>query len=178
MISDDNYNRYLNNHISNVNKAYNWIKINLPDILDCLTDFEKRMLENNIKNHDISKYSKEEYDAYNDYFYGDRNDEVVEQFNYAWNHHQKCNPHHWQYWILIKDDLGVSIPLDIPYLYIIEMICDWWSFSWSKDNLFEIFSWYSDNIKYIRFSIYTENTVNHILNLIHDRLLELGELDK
>nr|DAE02562.1 MAG TPA: hypothetical protein [Siphoviridae sp. ctmYS12] len=30
--------------------------------------------------------------------------------------------------------------MDMPYNYIIEMICDWWAFSWNKGNLQEIFN--------------------------------------
>lgn len=30
----------------------------------------------------------------------------------------------------------------MPYQYVIEMICDWWSFSFNSDNLYEIFDWY------------------------------------
>jgi hypothetical protein len=27
-------------------------------------------------------------------------------FDRAWNHHQKCQPHHWQYWLLVNDNPG------------------------------------------------------------------------
>ena len=30
----------------------------------------------------------------------------------------------------------------MPENYVIEMICDWWSFSFKTGNLYEIFDWY------------------------------------
>ena len=33
----------------------------------------------------------------------------------------------------------------LPYKYIVEMICDWWSFSWNKNNLMEIFDFYNSH---------------------------------
>ena len=48
-------------------------------------------------------------------------DKRKEDFNVAWNHHQKNNPHHWQYWILTNSD-GSTKVLDMPYENIIEMM--------------------------------------------------------
>ena len=33
----------------------------------------------------------------------------------------------------------------MPYLDVLEMVCDHWAFSWVKDNLYEIFDWYEAN---------------------------------
>ena len=46
-----------------------------------------------------------------------------ENFEKAWEHHYKNNPHHPKYWI--KDDGTI---LDMEIRYIIEMLCDWLSF--------------------------------------------------
>jgi hypothetical protein len=45
-------------------------------------------------------------------------------FDAAWNHHQKANPHHWQHWVLLKDD-GSQIALAIPDRFLREMVADW-----------------------------------------------------
>lgn len=107
---------YIKEHKDNVLKAYRWIVKDTPE------------LDRQILSHDDSKYSVEEYYAYDLYFYGSFKNE-------AWNHHIHNNPHHWQYWV---------IPM--PLNYIIEMICDWWSFSFRKGDLTEIFDWYSEII--------------------------------
>lgn len=140
------YDQYLAEHIGNVNKGLHWMLDNLG-----LGQEEKSAIEEAMAsfNHDDSKYSVEEYDAYDKYFYsGNRSYKVVQDFNYAWLHHIHNNPHHWQYWVLLEDDPESGLPykaLEIPVPYIFEMIADWWSFSWKEGNLFEIFSWYADH---------------------------------
>lgn len=139
------YDQYLAEHIGNVNKGLHWMLDNLgfkeekPELEIALVNFD----------HDESKYSVEEYDAYDKYFYGgNRSYKVVQEFNYAWLHHIHNNPHHWQYWVLLEDDPESGLPykaLEIPVHVIFEMIADWWSFSWKEGNLFEIFNWYADH---------------------------------
>ena len=121
--------------------------------------------------HDQSKYDKEEYDAYDKYFYGNRSYEVVQNFNYAWLQHIHKNPHHWQHWILINDDpdLGI-VALEIPLNYIIEMICDWWSFSWKLGNLYEIFDWYAKHRDGMQMNATSRKIVEDILNKMHTKL--------
>ena len=168
-----NYDYYLEKHLKNVKKAYNYILKNLPEYDK---NGEKRFEfgDWSINNHDKSKLSEEEYEAYDAYFNGDKtNKKVKNEFEKAWLHHIHNNPHHWQYYILREDDpkeigefekvSGAENPqfsniledenddfyafckvklLEIPDNYILEMVCDWWSFSWDKGNLFEIFDWY------------------------------------
>lgn len=154
------YNNYLIEHINNVRKAYDWICSRFPDI-------QRNMLghEDIFAVHDQSKYGPEEYDAYDKYFYGgNRSFGVVNEFNKAWLHHIHQNPHHWQHWVLIHDDEPEET-LDMPYWYIIEMICDWWSFSVKTGNLFGIFDWYEKH-KDMKLSDNTRKTVENILGRI------------
>lgn len=172
------YSEYIVNHKNNVKNGFEWLKKYLPDIFDedLLSDTEA-----NILHHDDSKTSADEYDAYDAYFYGgNRSFEVVENFNRAWLLHIHRNPHHWQYWILRNDDPDQGeILIDMPDCYIIEMICDWWSFSWKQENLYEIFKWYEERKDYIKLSSYTRKKVEDILNKMHivldsDRLTDAG----
>lgn len=67
----------------------------------------------------------------------------------------------------------------MPYDYIIEMICDWWAFSWANGNLNEIFKWYDEHSQYMKLAPKTRKTVEDILNSIKDKLEEIdsdGEL--
>ena len=122
--------------------------------------------------HDASKSTPDEYDAYDAYFYGNNKSyAVVKAFNYAWLHHIHSNPHHWQFWILINDDPDEGmVIMDMPYNYIIEMICDWWAFSWASGNLDEIFNWYDQHKDYIKLSDQTRKTVEDILSKIKEKL--------
>lgn len=162
------YDDYLVRHKSNVKKGYEWIQENLPELLAGSFDYEWQIMFS----HDDSKYSPDEYEAYDKYFYGgNKSYSVVQNFRKAWLLHIHRNPHHWQHWVLINDDPKEGeIILEMPYNYIIEMICDWWAFSWSKGNLTEIFDWYAEHAEYMKLALDTRKEVENILNKIQDKL--------
>ena len=136
------YDIYLEQHIANVNKAAEWMADRFEDVAVALRIPNRAMI---FPDHDKSKYDPEEYKAYDAYFYGrNRSYDVVQKFNYAWLRHIHLNPHHWQYWVLQHDDEPEET-LEMPYDYVVEMICDWWSFSFAKGNLMEIFDWYEQH---------------------------------
>lgn len=93
--------------------------------------------------HDWTKFLPSEWLPYVRWFYGTqpfatRNDRplglnlpdssirecVKASFDEAWNHHQKRNLHHWQYWLLTMDS-GETIALEIPQRFMLEMVADW-----------------------------------------------------
>lgn len=149
------YDEYLHDHIAGVNKAHEWmIDHNIAPASLLLT----------FMNHDSSKRDKEEYEAYDNYFYKNKSAKNTEAFNYAWLHHIHHNPHHWQYWVLIHDDEPEEA-LEMPEEYVIEMICDWWSFSWKSGNLYEIFDWYEKH-KGMKLHSKTRKLVEDILGKI------------
>ncbi len=96
------------------------------------------------KGHDKSKFSEEEFDAYKNKFYGEKTEDVEKAFKYAWNHHQKRNKHHWQYWVLLEDNGGV-VPLDIPVTYIREMVADWTGAGLAISGANDCKVWYKQN---------------------------------
>lgn len=164
------YDLYLEQHRLNVAKGFYWIQENLPELLIEMpgVSYEHQICYS----HDLSKDFEDEYKAYDAYFYGNNvSYQVAEDFKYAWLKHIHRNPHHWQHWILINDDPNEgTVVLDMPYNYIIEMICDWWAFSWKNMQLGEIFDWYVKHSKYMKLSIKTRVKVNDILNKISDKL--------
>lgn len=162
------YDQYLQQHKNNVKRGFEWLQRNLPNVLVGQPDVSWQI----IFDHDSSKNNDDEYTAYDAYFYGNnRSYEVVEEFKRAWLRHIHRNPHHWQYWVLNNDDPNEGeIILDMPYNYIIEMICDWWSFSWQKGDLGEIFNWYDEHSDYIKLSPKTRRTVEDILEQMRNRL--------
>lgn len=167
------YDQYLAHHRSNVKRGYDWLCENLPDVVkDTLNAGWQTGFA-----HDQSKDEPDEYNAYDAYFYGNnRSYEVVENYLEAWLLHIHRNPHHWQYWVLINDDpKDGEIVLEMPYDYIIEMICDWWAFSWAQEKLDEIFNWYKEHSKYMKLAPDTRKTVEDILNKIKAKLNENTE---
>ena len=161
------YDEYLENHRQAVKKAYQWIAAYIPE----LTDVEATR---NIEFHDMSKNTPDEYMPYDDYFYGEQTPAVIEAFNRAWLMHIHRNPHHWQHWVLINDEPKEgTILIEMPYPYIIEMVCDWWAFSWIKGDLSEMFSWYKDHESYIKLHNNTRSIVEEILEMIRTKLTEV-----
>lgn len=154
-----NYDIYLHQHKSNVAKGFYWLKKNLPELN--IDEYEHQICFQ----HDFSKNDQDEYDAYDKYFYGgNRSYGVVQNFERAWLAHVHKNPHHWQHWILIHDEPDEDMTIiEMPYNYIIEMICDWWAFSWNKDNLDEIFEWYDKHKEYMKLHTNTRKSVEDIL---------------
>src|SRR5690606_9383025 len=79
--------------------------------------------------HDLSKWRPDEFIPYALHFYGESHDHETTKywnkiFYLAWLKHKNRNPHHWQWWVLPKDD-GSVIQLEMPHRYRLEMICDW-----------------------------------------------------
>ncbi|MEG1523849.1 MAG: DUF5662 family protein [Clostridia bacterium] len=166
------YDKYLADHNANVKKAYDWLRENLPDLISDIDDIDYDWQI--CYKHDSSKTDSEEYDAYDGYFYsGNRSYQVVLNFKKAWLRHIHRNPHHWQYWILFNDDPHErETILEMPFNYVLEMICDWWSFSWAKGNPSEIFSWYEERKGYIKLHPDSRKTLEVILGQIENKLDE------
>ena len=166
------YDEYLKEHIGNVKKAYEWMKQWMPEVVEEATADPDP--EWSIDLHDGSKYSIAEYAAYDDYFYGgNKSYAVVQNFNKAWLHHIHNNPHHWQHWVLLEDDPVSGEPflcIEMPHEYVIEMICDWWTFSWKKNDLTEVFKWYDDHKEVMKLHKNTRKLVEKILDKIREVL--------
>jgi hypothetical protein len=128
------YLAYIDEHISTVKNV--WLA--LQDRLNgsfWLEDWYYFIINDRIKNHDKSKYDSYEFGGYRQFFYPENeNEKNAIAFNHAWNHHQKSNDHHWEYWLLI----GISgkieaLKMDLPS--IIEMLCDWTAMSVKFKNI-------------------------------------------
>jgi hypothetical protein len=88
-----------------------------------------------IKEHDDSKFSEEEFEPYAQKWYGDGKE--TREYELAWEHHYMNNEHHPEYWD----------GEDMPYIYILEMICDWGSFSIASGDMNELSDFYYNKAK-------------------------------
>jgi len=166
----EKYDEYLQSHIEAVGRAAQWMVGNLSAV-DELTREEKDAFIIHAHNHDSSKFDPTEYVPYDDYFYGEPDEEL---FNYAWLHHIHNNPHHWQYWLLMNDDgkyrdPSKVVPLEMPKVYALEMIADWWSFSWRAGNLMGMFDWYDEHRDFIILHESTREYVERVLDEIRSK---------
>jgi hypothetical protein len=108
--------------------------------------------------HDWDKFLPDEWIPYANYFYGEKvrrgvNGTYTRQagedagFDFAWLLHQKRNKHHWQWWILPKDD-GTTQLFPMSDLYRREMLADWFGAgrAYVKDwTPLEPMKWYQAN---------------------------------
>ena len=162
------YDEYICSHISLVNKALEWIIDNCPKAVESFSKRELAVTRDAARHHDTSKRDPIEYDAYDNYFYGEKDENA---FNFAWLHHIHNNPHHWQHWVLINDDDG-TVALEMPKHFALEMIADWWSFSWRSGNLYEVFDWYEKRKNRIMLHPNTREYVESVLAEIREKLDE------
>ena len=121
------YKEYIIAHKERVAKMADWLKENLPEIFEGV---DLGAFDEIIEEHDESKFSEPEFEAYAQHFYGDKKNDF--EFDEAWKHHWTHNEHHPEFW------LGE----DMPYVYILEMLCDWGSFSIASDDMMELSNYY------------------------------------
>lgn len=115
------YLDYVERHYNNVQKAWKLINDNCKNGFRFISDdYVWHTIDQNVKNHDLSKLSKEEFTQYRQFFYPTK-DEVKdkEQFLSAWENHKKENAHHWQNWTVNY--------ANHPYadIFLVENIVDW-----------------------------------------------------
>lgn len=131
--------------------------------------------------HDASKFSKEEYPAYDEYFYPSDGSKVgedhvrAEDFDRAWLHHQNRNPHHWQYWCLINDDDGKLVPLEMPAIYVYEMVADWGSFAYRVRKGQNLRDWYAANKDKMTLHKKTRRLVETLVKLLATQIDKISK---
>jgi hypothetical protein len=158
------YENYIEAHKERVQTFADWLKENCPEVFDGV-DLEA--FDDIIKEHDESKYSDEEFEAYAQHFYGSKDNDS--EFEEAWKHHWTNNEHHPEFW------LGE----DMPLIYILEMLCDWGSFSIKSGDFSELSKFYYEQAKDDEEKNLSDNTktiIEEILDKINSVLSsEKGE---
>jgi len=134
--------------------------------------------------HDWSKFLPCEWGPYVRSFYnrdGSKRDWKTRdpwdkvEFDWAWNHHQKSNDHHWQYWLLTNDsDDPKHRPLMMPEECVREMVADWMGAGRAITGKWDALNWYGQNQGKILLHELTRSQVREIL----ERAMEKMVLDK
>ena len=99
--------------------------------------------------HDWTKFLPCEWSPYVQRFYGpappQRDQARGEAFDRAWNHHQKSNPHHRQYHVLVTEsEASGTRALAIPPRYAREMVADWIGAGRAQGKP-DVAAWYAAN---------------------------------
>lgn len=112
-----------------------------------------------LKKHDLSKWSEEEFPAYANKFYGVPDDLA---FKYAWLNHLRLNKHHWNHWLLQNDEDGLE-PLEMPQNYALEMVADWMGAGMAYNGTWDMTDWLSKNYSRIILHPETRRYVSGVL---------------
>ncbi len=121
------YKDYVVAHKERVEEYSTWLLSNCPDLFEGVDVEDFKEL---IKEHDASKFSEEEFEPYAKKWHLDGI--KTPEYEAAWEHHYMNNEHHPEYWD----------GEDMPLIYILEMICDWGSFSLKSGNMKELSEFY------------------------------------
>lgn len=124
--------------------------------------------------HDLSKFSRAEWDAYAMSFYGpweydERPEWLVAMFDRAWLHHQHVNSHHPQHWVLREDSGNVKV-LEMPWEDRVEMIADWRGAGKAQGNP-DTRGWYLKNREKILLGPETRAWVEVVLNVMPEDIV-------
>ena len=131
----EKYKQYVLTHKKNVEKFADWLLENCPEVFEGVNINAFNL---QIREHDDSKFSEEEFEPYARFWYDDSEHyDYDPEYEAAWEHHWMNNEHHPEHWD----------GEDMPLLYILEMLCDWGSFSIAKGNLRELSDYYFSEAK-------------------------------
>lgn len=155
------YKLYIEEHIENVRKAFKEIINSEDDYIKMMLTDEKtfKSLETAVKNHDKSKYSAEEFQAYRKNFFPINEEEKQnnkEAFDKAWEHHWTNNTHHWQ------NREGSE---EVNVVAVFEMIIDWMAMGYKfNDTAIE---YYKKNKEEIKLNEYEREITEAILKAFY-----------
>ena len=153
---DQEYYDYIKEHISNVKKAFDIFGKSLCS----KAHVPLSVVEDLVKNHDVSKFSEEEFEGYRQWFYP-RNGEAgdPEIFDKAWEHHYTVNKHHPEHYV--QDD-GTAEKM--PDMYVVEMLLDWAAMSMRAKNYPS--DWYEKEKNRLVFHSETRKFVEALLPIL------------
>ena len=171
------YCDYVERHLQNVEKAWAILQDKLKDMNVVYDDFLWSQIDKLIKEHDLSKFSAEEFMQYVEWFQGplgavynvqihgdkggevDRHWENKDAFDKAWEHHQRCNPHHHQNWTIRKE----AFPNEHS-CHIVCMVADWMAMGMEFGDTAE--EYYVNNKESMNIPAWADKMLEDIFNAI------------
>ena len=121
--------------------------------------------------HDWQKFTPTEWFPYARAFYGPSSRTKTGKpqgdpaFDFAWLHHQKFGPHHWQYWVM-HEDSGKVFCLPMPPVYREEMLADWRGANRAYGDM-TLKEWYTRNAQNRMLHTQTRHWIESQLGLTH-----------
>lgn len=183
VMKEKEYREYIDTHIENVKKAYDRIVKQYAE--DYLTANQLKQLEKNIEEHDKDKNIPFMFDAYrrNHCPINDEEKEAAdEDYDIAWSYHKTHNPHHWEYWLNSEMEFADTIDEDAMKLAYLEMLCDWLSFGFRREETSatgestEFKVWYEDNKEDIKIHPQLEKWFSGLISQVLGYIKQEGQL--
>ena len=121
------YLDYIEEHVLNVQKAWKEIQEKCKDMSFIWDDACYFSIDNEIKLHDLSKMSEQEFIQYRKTFFPTNEEKEKDKYDIskAWEHHKKHNPHHWETWTLSNKE---------QVIHCVCMICDWMAMAYKFND--------------------------------------------
>lgn len=113
------YLDYIEEHVLNVQKAWSELQSKCKDMSFISDDYIWALIDDYVKEHDLSKLSEQEFIQYRKSFYPLDNEPKFDMSE-AWEHHKENNPHHWENWTKKSD----WIPFEWE-AHCVHMVADW-----------------------------------------------------
>jgi len=115
------YLDYLEEHIENIRLAFQEVSKACDGMMWVGDDVTWWGLRGDVCNHDVSKFSKEEFTQYRAKFFTlDADQDVNKDFDKAWEHHKEANHHHWE--TVDDEEFGHIGTMEKN---VVHMIVDW-----------------------------------------------------
>lgn len=155
------YLNYLENHLIYVQHAWLIVQKYCHD-LEFMQDAEiVEQIQKNVENHDLSKFSIEEFIPYQQRFFPTERDvyNTSKKFDMAWTHHKQFNDHHWENWTVDGFVNGAKLKKDGKIVACVHMIVDWIAMGLGnsdagrKDNAREFYEKSKTNITFPNWAV-------------------------
>lgn len=143
------YLNYIEEHCLNVLKAWQEMQQKCKDMNFIYDDFLFFQIDIQIKEHDLSKLSEDEFVQYRQVFYPTKQEITPYPLDSAWEHHKKHNPHHWENWTKMK----FKFPNEWV-IYCVQMIVDWMAMGYKfNDTAEDYYTKNKDKIKLPKYAL-------------------------
>ena len=156
------YLDYLEEHIINVEKAFQYIKEQCKNEEVFTNEYLYNLLYNDVMNHDVSKFSQDEFISYRQFFFSldtENESDAKKGFDVAWNCHQRDNNHHQENWTKFCNESDIK-----QKVYCMHMIIDQYAMSLKFNDSPK--NYYLKNKKRIKIPEYAIPYLNKILNML------------
>lgn len=156
------YLDYVKEHVLNVRKAWEDVKVKCKDMRFMLDDFYYFSIEDSVVYHDISKLSECEFVQYRKAFYPAKNEPNFDMSE-AWEHHKKENPHHWENWTAIKPRIDADWEV-----HCVHMVVDWIAMGYKFGDTAR--DYYEKNKEKIDIPDYAVDFINQVFDRVYGQV--------